>query len=284
MNCLGNFPKASKPDFLYIVEKNYGTLHEEHIQSHTHTHDCVELSVVLSGEALYTINETTYSVKRGEAVLFHPGEPHSVRIPKQAHFADMHIGVQNFLLPNGKIDNFDLPHHFPIVKLNQTLEAFLACCEDIVQECRLRPTGYMMMFEPLATRLFLLIYRELEKETTPTEEYKNSLGYPEKRKIVDMIIHYINENYMKEISLDLFSKDMYLSQVYISKIFKEETNTSPINYLIKTRLAKAKECLEAEDLPIKLVSKQVGYEDVYHFSKLFKKYYGYPPSAVHKKQ
>ncbi|MEG0387843.1 MAG: AraC family transcriptional regulator, partial [Niameybacter sp.] len=78
------------------------------------------------------------------------------------------------------------------------------------------------------------------------------------------------------------SKNMYLSPVYISKIFKEETGTSPINYLIQIRLEKAKEILEKNDMPINLVAKSVGYEDAYYFSKLFKKYYGSAPSAYSK--
>nr|WP_302597438.1 AraC family transcriptional regulator [uncultured Cellulosilyticum sp.] len=280
MNCLGNFPHTPKPDFCYVAEKNYGQIQEEHIQSCTHTHDCLELSVVLSGEALYTIDNISYSVKRGEVVLFNPHIAHSVRIPKQARYADMHIGMQNFTLPDGQIDHFNLPNQFPIIKLLKTADAFFTCCEEILNECRHRNAGQHMMFEALGVKLFLLLYRELQTETTPASEYRSTFDYPEKRKVVDFMIHYINAHYMEDITLDMFAKDMYLSQVYLSKIFKEETNSSPINYLIKTRLAKAKQLLETGDLPINLIAKQVGYDDAYHFSKLFKKYYGYPPSNL----
>lgn len=280
MNCLGNFPHIPKPDFCYVAEKNYGQIKKDYIQSHTHSHDCLELSVVLSGEALYTINNVSYSVKRGEVVLFNPHIPHSVHIPKQAHYADMHIGMQNFTLPDGQIDHFNLPHQFPIIKLAKTADSFFSCCEEILMECRQRNAGQYMMFESLGIKLFLLLYRELQAETPHISEFKSTFDYPEKRKVVDFMIHYIDAHYMEEISLDTFSKDMYLSQVYLSKIFKEETNSSPINYLIKTRLAKAKQLLESDDLPINLIAKQVGYDDAYHFSKLFKKYYGYPPSRV----
>ena len=52
----------------------------------------------------------------------------------------------------------------------------------------------------------------------------------------------------------------------------------PINYLIKIRLEKAKTILErGEGGSIKNIANEVGYEDVYHFSKLFKKYYGVSP-------
>jgi Transcriptional regulator containing an amidase domain and an AraC-type DNA-binding HTH domain len=78
--------------------------------------------------------------------------------------------------------------------------------------------------------------------------------------------------------LEQIAHNIYLSPVYISKIFKEETGESPINYLIKIRLEKAKDILQSKDSgSIKNIANQVGYEDVYHFSKLFKKYYGVSP-------
>ena len=95
---------------------------------------------------------------------------------------------------------------------------------------------------------------------------------------VRRIINYLNENYEQRISLEQIAHNMYLSPVYISKIFKEETGESPINYLIKIRLERAKELLQTTNSrSIKSIAKQVGYDDVYHFSKLFKKYYGISP-------
>ena len=100
---------------------------------------------------------------------------------------------------------------------------------------------------------------------------------------VKKIINYLNENYEHKISLDQIAHNMYLSPVYISKIFKEETGESPINYLIKIRLEKARDILEhSEDGSIKNIATEVGYDDVYHFSKLFKKYYGISPQNYRK--
>ena len=69
-----------------------------------------------------------------------------------------------------------------------------------------------------------------------------------------------------------------LSPVYISKIFKSETGETPINYLISLRMEKAGKLLEENPmLSIQKVADEVGYDDAYHFSKLFKKYYGISP-------
>ena len=90
---------------------------------------------------------------------------------------------------------------------------------------------------------------------------------------------------LQPIPARTIAENMYLSPFYISKIFKSETGDTPIRHLINIRLEKAKELLEdgcAES--IQEVAASVGYDDAYHFSKLFKKHYGMTPSQARKKR
>ena len=98
------------------------------------------------------------------------------------------------------------------------------------------------------------------------------------------MIEYFEDHYAEKISLDQIADNTYLSTVYISKIFKAETGDTPIRYLINIRLEKAKELLEnGWEGSIQEVAMEVGYDDAYHFSKLFKKRYGVSPSKVMRK-
>ena len=83
---------------------------------------------------------------------------------------------------------------------------------------------------------------------------------------------YMKRAYQKDLVQLEIEKAKKLSQL------KEETGEPPINYLIKLRLEKAREQLESQtEDSVKTISNSVGYEDVYYFSKLFKKYYGMSP-------
>ena len=266
-------------EMFYVCEKEYKPITSPIIQSTTHVHDHVELSIILTGEAHYIIEGQPFTLKNGEMVLFHPGTTHSVILPSQNSYRDLHIGMTH--LDKSLI----LPHHFnehPFLIINYTEEKKRVneLCKALAFESSHYKENYQLMINALVTELLIIIFRLLHTAPTTQTQHLSNLGYPDKRKIVASITNYINENYMNEISLEMFAKDMYLSQVYISKIFKEETGHSPIHFLIKKRLAKAKQLLETEHLPVKVVSSKVGYEDAYHFSKLFKKYYGYPPSKV----
>ena len=102
-----------------------------------------------------------------------------------------------------------------------------------------------------------------------------------KKYVVEQIMNYIEDHYSEKISLDQIAENMYLSPFYISRIFKNETGNAPIRHLINIRLEKAKELLEGGyEGSIQEVAARVGYDDAYHFSKLFKKRYGISPSQA----
>ena len=66
--------------------------------------------------------------------------------------------------------------------------------------------------------------------------------------------------------------------------FSRRKPETPIHYLIDIRLTKAYNLLTQNlEMSIQEIAAQVGYEDAYHFSKLFKKKYGVAPSAVRRR-
>ena len=268
-----------EPEILYICEKKQKNILSDFKQSDLHVHDHPELSIVLNGIAYYEINNTHYTLKAGQKVLFKPNIPHSVMIPKQDYYSDLHIGVSHLVGTLSENPSF-FSNGILLIDFINKKKGLYELSKLIIYEASQRKWDCKIMLQSLILQLFVLTSRELDLKDHNEAKSDTSLGYPDKHKVVEFITNYINENYMNEISLEMFSKDMYLSQVYISKIFKEETGHSPIHFLIKKRLSKAKELLETENLPIKIISSQVGYEDAYHFSKLFKKYYGYPPSEL----
>ena len=99
-----------------------------------------------------------------------------------------------------------------------------------------------------------------------------------KKYVVERIMEYLQNHYREKISLDQIAANMYLSPYYISRIFKSETGDTPINYLISLRMEHARDLMDAHpEMSIQSVAAQVGYEDAYHFSKQFKKYFGLSP-------
>jgi two-component system response regulator YesN len=91
-------------------------------------------------------------------------------------------------------------------------------------------------------------------------------------------IVYIDENYMKNLSLDLVASQIHLNPVYFGHLFKNETSKNFSDYLVEVRLKHAKQLLQATPLKIYEICERVGYKDIKYFYKLFKKHVGVTPS------
>lgn len=69
-----------------------------------------------------------------------------------------------------------------------------------------------------------------------------------------------------------------ISEVYLRKLFIKYRNITPSRYLLKLKMKKAKTYL-TEGYSVSETAQNVGYKDVYQFSRAYKKIYGYPPSG-----
>jgi two-component system response regulator YesN len=92
------------------------------------------------------------------------------------------------------------------------------------------------------------------------------------------VMEWIEREYAAELNLDQLASRAYLSPGHLSKRFKQETGMTVHEYIIQTRLAKAKELLLRElNLKVYEVGARVGYPDATYFNKLFKRHVGVTP-------
>ena len=56
------------------------------------------------------------------------------------------------------------------------------------------------------------------------------------------------------------------------------TGLTPNNYIRRIRMEKSKELLENSNFTISEIAYKTGFSSAFYFSKLFKEYYGMPPS------
>ena len=90
------------------------------------------------------------------------------------------------------------------------------------------------------------------------------------------IINYMQTNYMT-VTLDELSKSFFLSKPYLSKYIKEQTGLTFGENVKKIRMKKAKTLLKNGNMKVESIAEAVGYQNVEHFNRLFKKQYGMTP-------
>lgn len=88
---------------------------------------------------------------------------------------------------------------------------------------------------------------------------------------------FLDNHYTENITLTGLAKKVHLAPAYFSRRFKEYFGQGPIDYLIALRLHDAALCLRSTELSIREIAGLVGYNDVFHFSKQFKRHFGVAP-------
>lgn len=95
--------------------------------------------------------------------------------------------------------------------------------------------------------------------------------------IVRSALDYMRNHCTEHISLSDVAEGVYVSQWHLSKLINKHTNQSFFDLLGSMRIEKAKQLLQDPAMRIHEVAEQVGYSDVAHFSKSFKKITGKAP-------
>ncbi len=114
-------------------------------------------------------------------------------------------------------------------------------------------------------------YQELEgeKEQEPQTHEDVASNF-----IVRNAMNYIEEHYSEKILLSDVADKIYVSQWHLSKLLNKETGQSFSEILNGIRIKKAKELMKDPSLRIGDIAEEVGFQDVAHFSRTFKKLTG----------
>lgn len=99
-------------------------------------------------------------------------------------------------------------------------------------------------------------------------------------RIVEIISHIQND--YRNVTLETLSEEFHLSKPYLSKYIKEKAGMTFQDVVKKERMKKARTMLRETGYTVETVAAEVGYENVEHFNRLFKKTYGMTPVQYRK--
>ena len=90
--------------------------------------------------------------------------------------------------------------------------------------------------------------------------------------IVKNALSYMEDNYAEKFTLTELAEKMYVSQWHLSKLLNKHTKKSFNELLNEIRVKNAKQLLSDPSLRVGDVAEKVGFLDIAHFSRVFKKY------------
>lgn len=106
------------------------------------------------------------------------------------------------------------------------------------------------------------------------EQIRNLDEFKDERMIE--IMNYIQEHYL-DVTLEKLSEQFYLSKPYLSKYIKEKAGSTFGEIVKRVRMKKARTMLKSSTMTVESIAESVGYQNVEHFNRLFKKAYNMTP-------
>ncbi|MCU6708682.1 AraC family transcriptional regulator [Paenibacillus sp. J5C_2022] len=94
---------------------------------------------------------------------------------------------------------------------------------------------------------------------------------------VKLAIRHIEEHLHEELSIARLAESAHFHPNYFIRIFKRMTGMTPVHYIQRARIRKAKLLLTSTRQPVGQIAAEIGM-DVYYLSRIFKQHTGYSPS------
>lgn len=132
----------------------------------------------------------------------------------------------------------------------------------------LKQSSYKLEIFKNTYSILLLMLQSKQQKYVPSNKHQ---------KIVPAV-EYILNNYTSPIKNGDLAALTGLSTIYFRKLFTEVFGVSPITYIHKLRIKKAKEMLQSDYDSISDIAFTLGYTNIYDFSRTFKKHTGLSPT------
>ncbi|AEI46177.1 AraC family transcriptional regulator [Paenibacillus mucilaginosus] len=227
---------------------------------------------ILSGRGTYTCLGQTYELGPGDSFLIEPGKlvAYTADLEDPWHYRWIAFeGEQAASL----LEGIGLSSRQPVVHaprrrsigvlFHQVQSAF----RSRSLSANLKANGLLQLLLADYAEALQGEGRTLPEDTSPAAQ------------TVQQALNYLSAQYAEPITIELMAETLGYNRAYLSTLFKQQTGVTPVTFLLRLRLDKARHLLrERPELTIEQTASSVGFQDPLYFSKQFKRQYGVSPT------
>lgn len=231
--------------------------------------DEYQISYITKGKGILETRDKSYQIKSGTAFMILPGQWHRYKPDPSTGWDEYYIGFHGSYI--AQILNqpfFRNSGNTFIVGHNITL---LNSFKDILEKVKGEHPGYQ---QQTAGRIMNILGEIIA--VVKNQEFEGK----EIEKRIREAQFDIRERLDQAINLEVFAQRYQMSYSYFRKLFKTYTGLSPAQYHLQLRLQKARDLITSTNKSVKEIAFSLGFESQFHFSKIFKKKFGFSPSKI----
>lgn len=241
-----------------------------------HSHSCVEIVVVVSGNAVQTIGGIRRKIYAGVTTIINPGCTHMFdevnalelyNVSCSANLFEQFGGRMIFL--KGREELFSNRQPFSLF----LLPGLVFC--DIRHLLELMFEKYTAEDNPKKQPLLRSLFSFLLVLLIQSYRPEVNTG----RFSIEELAAFLDAEYARGITLKELADKTGMSVNTLLKKFRTRLGTTPIQYLLDVRMKHAKEMLDDPRFSIKQIAEACGFYDSNYFIKQYRKRFGHSPGA-----
>jgi AraC family transcriptional regulator of arabinose operon len=258
---------------LYITDIGYYPYARHHFRERPLGSSQFILIYCIDGKGEIRLNETTHQISADHFFIIPAGMQHAYRSDENnpwsiywIHFSGNKSGMysrfacQVLPIERGKTS-----------RINDRIDLFSEIFRNLDRGFSIETLEYINLCLPhlLASFTHLSQFR-LIKESGEKDPVAQS-------------INFMLESLTKKLKLDEIATETSLSASHFSRLFVNRTGHSPIDYFIQLKIQRACRLLDNSKWMIADVAREMGFDDQFYFSRVFRKVMGMSPAEYRKR-
>ena len=241
-----------------------------------HWHPEIELTLVLSGEMTYQIDDNTYVLSKGDGLFCNSNSLHSGHMRENQECTYLSVtfhprflyGYENSILQTKYVDfitSNELWSSLMLEKQTSWQQEVLADIQSIYELFENAPIDLELQTHMILLGIWQKLYRYFMSQ--PSDEWKPKQHL---NRLRDILL-FIDERYNQEISLDEVAKSANICKSECCRFFKKHMGMTIFDYILHLRIQNSLPLLKKMD-SITQVSSAVGFSSPSYYSQIFKRY------------
>ena len=249
-------------------------------QTFEHEQAVYEITYVLSGTGAFYVDDTVYTMQKGDLLLVRKGQMHNIISAEIEPLRFFYLGF-DFVEPivNEKIAQlksfFDTNEQVQFHNAVSLQDTFMRVLSEFISDDVLSN----LLIEAYMQEIICGVYRIFSRKF-----YKNYLlsgSNNSDEKLVYDVINYIDVHLESMENLSALSAEFGYSYTHIAQKFSAFTGESLKSYHTKRRFEKSNEYLR-QGYSVTTVAELMGFKSIHAFSRAYKKYVGMAPREYKK--
>ncbi len=247
-----------------------------------HLHECCEILFCLSGGKTFFIDERIYEVQNGDVFVLNQFEAHKITSDPECAFERYVMQIHPAFLYDSSSAETDLSRCFLLRGDNISHKLSLSYDESqklshIFRKLSQTSTYSEDILRNIAAIEILAVvnryFSDKNKDFTYHSKYEN--------KTIVNALKYINNNFSKELSLEIVAKSCFITVNELCRLFKKHMGTTVTKYILSRRITEAKKLLKSGE-SVSLTAEKCGFSDYTSFIRAFKRCVGIAPGQYKK--